>query len=593
MLCLLPSSNGNGMLTIALIEMLGMEVLLLAARYTCEKMVGQRDSSSHSSCRTKLKRKRRRNTDASTSPSTTCIVPKDMPLPDADNDVVYLAGDNEKGEAQESRRQPRGPHRGSRLRDSSMLRRHTPRFISQRPTKSRKIADSSMVRDVDGSSCEGDDQLELHLSGTFPAKLGTNPRATSLLRTFRGQRLRSRARRTTGAEVAYDEREEGSFEGMHGLMFKGEKARIVKEKLQVVGTVEVHEPRNLGVSKLSSHRAALDARPSTAGVHEILAAQPLSLGSTNTARVHDLKSPLKISSTSMRHSSSHSFIADEKLDTATIDTAKPCLLPSSNGNGMFTIAIIETLAVAMLLLAAGYACEKTVGQRDSSSRSSCRTKLKRYAFAGRRPRQGVLGGGHAEGEAQESRRQPRGPHRGSCLRDSSMPRRHQPPRLISQRPAKSRKIADSSTVRDVDGSSCEGDEQLEMHLSGTFPAKPVADPRATSLRRTFRGQRLRSRAHRTAGAEVAYDERDEGSFKAMHGIGFKDEQARSVKFIYQVVGTVEVHEPRNLGESPNSAPIVPPWTRDLPQPEFMKDLQRSHPLEARRILLACRSSKVR
>ncbi|KAH6926946.1 hypothetical protein HPB50_024283 [Hyalomma asiaticum] len=184
------------------------------------------------------------------------------------------------------------------------------------------------------------------------------------------------------------------------------------------------------------------------------------------------------------------------------------------------------------------------------------------------------------GEAQESRRPPRGPHRGSCLRDSSMTRRH-PPRFISQRPAKSRKIADSSTVRDVDGSSCEGDDQLELHLSSTFPTKPVADPRATSLRRTFKGQRLRNRARRTTGAEVAYDERDEGNVKAMHGLGFKDEQARSVKDKDQVAVTVEVHEPRNLAESPNSSPIVPPWTRDLPQPEFMKDLQRSHSLEAR------------
>ncbi|KAH6926949.1 hypothetical protein HPB50_024286 [Hyalomma asiaticum] len=71
----------------------------------------------------------------------------------------------------------------------------------------------------------------------------------------------------------------------------------------------------------------------------------------------------------------------------------------------------------------------------------------------------------------------------------------------------------------------------------------------------------------------------------MHGLGFKDEQARSVKD--QVVVTVEVHEPRNLGESPNSPPIVPPWTRDLPQPEFMEDLQRSHSLGARLSGILC------
>ncbi|KAH6926948.1 hypothetical protein HPB50_024285 [Hyalomma asiaticum] len=191
-----------------------------------------------------------------------------------------------------------------------------------------------------------------------------------------------------------------------------------------------------------------------------------------------------------------------------------------------------------------------------------------------------LAGHNERSEAQESRRQPRGPHRGSCLRDSSMTRRH-PPRFISQRPAKSRKIADSSTVRGVDSSSCEGDDQPELRSSNTFPAEPVADPGATSLRRTFKGQRLRSRARRTTGAEVAYDARDEGNVKAMHGLGFKDEQARSVKDKHQVAVTVEVHEPRNLGEFPDSPPIVPSWTRDLPQPEFMEDLQRSHSPEAR------------
>ncbi|KAH6926908.1 hypothetical protein HPB50_023375 [Hyalomma asiaticum] len=268
---------------------------------------------------------------------------------------------------------------------------------------------------------------------------------------------------------------------------------------------------------------------------------------------------------------------------------------------MFTIALIVTLAVAFLLLAVGYACEKTVGQRNSSSRSSCRTKLKRKRRRNTDASTSssttcivpkdmpspdadndsvYLAEENERGKAQESRRQPRAPHRVSCLQDSSMARWH-PPRFICQRPAKSRKIADSCTVRDVDGSSCEGDDHLEVHLSSAFPAKSVADPRATSLRRTFRGQRLRSRARRTTGAEVAYDERDEGSFKVMHGLGFKDEQARSVKDKHKVLGTVEVHEPRNLGESPNSPPIVPPWTRDLPQPEFMIVLQRSHSLQAR------------
>ncbi|KAH6925232.1 hypothetical protein HPB50_002207 [Hyalomma asiaticum] len=162
-----------------------------------------------------------------------------------------------------------------------------------------------------------------------------------------------------------------------------------------------------------------------------------------------------------------------------------------------------------------------------------------------------------------------------------MPRRH-PPLFICKRPAKSREIADSSTVRDVDGSSCEGDDnQLELHLSRVFSAKPVADPRATSLRRTFKRQRLRSRARRTTRAELAYDERDKDSLKPMHGLGFKEEQAWSVKDKHQVVVTDEAHEPRNLRESPNSPPIVPPWTEDLPQPEFVKDLQRSHSFGAR------------
>ncbi|KAH6946566.1 hypothetical protein HPB50_014039 [Hyalomma asiaticum] len=232
------SSNGNDKFTIALIVALTVAVLLLAAVYAC-------GNSSSSSRRTKLRRKRRRNTDASTSSSTTCIVAEDIPVPDSDNDRVFLAGDNETGEAQESRRQPRAPHRGSCLRDSSIPRRHSSRFISQRPAKTRKMADAPTVRDIDRSLCEGDDELELHLSSAFPAKPVADPHTTSLQRTFKGQRLRSQARRTTGAEVPYDEPDEGSFKGVDGLGFKDEQVQRVIDKHQVVVTVEVHEPRHV------------------------------------------------------------------------------------------------------------------------------------------------------------------------------------------------------------------------------------------------------------------------------------------------------------------------------------------------------------
>ncbi|KAH6920889.1 hypothetical protein HPB50_028124 [Hyalomma asiaticum] len=338
------------------------------------RTVGQRDSSSCSSCRTKLRRKRRRYTDASTSSSTTCIVPKDMSVPDSDNDRVYLAEDNETDEEHESRRQPRGPHRGSCLRDSSIPHRHPSRFISQRPAKTHKIADSSTVLDVDGSLCEGDDELELHLSSTFPTKPAADPRITSLRRTLKEQRLRSRARRTTGAEVPYDEQDEGSFKAMHGLGFKDEQVLSVIGKHQVVVTVDVHEPRhvckaNVGESPnsppvvppstrdLPEPEFVEDLQPShsfearlsdslisttgslasaellyvdTAAVHceagQVTPEEDASKkGPTfakrflsddkpvNTAHVQGFRNPLKNSST--RHSS----IAEKKLDTATID----------------------------------------------------------------------------------------------------------------------------------------------------------------------------------------------------------------------------------------------------------------------------------
>ncbi|KAH6927523.1 hypothetical protein HPB50_005540 [Hyalomma asiaticum] len=374
-------------------------VLPLAAVYACGKTVGQRGISSRRSCRTKLKRKRWRNADASASSSTTCIVPKNMPLPDAVDNRPYLAGHYENGEAQESRRQPCGPPHGSCLRDSSMARWHPPRFIGQRADKSRKIADSSTVRDVDGSSCEGDDQMELKLSSTFPAKLVADPRATLPRRTFKGQRLRSRACRTTGAEVAYDERDEGNFKTMHGLGFQDEQARSIKNKLQVVVTVKVPEPRNLGESPNScpivppwtrdlpqpkfmkdSHRshslrarlsdslcsitgslasaevlfvdgAAVNCDAAQVTPGEAAPKKALTFSKTfpsddgeaaNTARAQDSNNPLKISSTNMRHSSSHSSISDEKLDTATIDISSKPASRTDSGVAVVTADVTKT-----------------------------------------------------------------------------------------------------------------------------------------------------------------------------------------------------------------------------------------------------------
>ncbi|KAH7985283.1 hypothetical protein HPB52_024215 [Rhipicephalus sanguineus] len=53
------------------------------------------------------------------------------------NEPAYSAGDNDGSEAheEESRRQPRGPHGGSCLRDSSMPPRHPPRFIGRQAAK--------------------------------------------------------------------------------------------------------------------------------------------------------------------------------------------------------------------------------------------------------------------------------------------------------------------------------------------------------------------------------------------------------------------------------------------------------------------------
>ncbi|XP_037505038.1 uncharacterized protein LOC119381138 [Rhipicephalus sanguineus] len=187
------------MVTIALSVMLALALLLLAAGYVYQKMVRERDGSSSSSHRSR--RKRKRSSDVTTTSSTIYILTKDRSLPDVDNEPEYSAGDNDCSEAQEeeSRRQRRVPHGGSYMRDPSMPPRHPPRFIRQQAAKGHKTPRLSTVQEADSSSTEGDEQLELHSSGSSVAdKPEEDPRATPHCRTRKGGHLPRLDGRKTG-----------------------------------------------------------------------------------------------------------------------------------------------------------------------------------------------------------------------------------------------------------------------------------------------------------------------------------------------------------------------------------------------------------
>ncbi|KAH6934291.1 hypothetical protein HPB50_022883 [Hyalomma asiaticum] len=256
-----------------------------------------------------------------------------------------------------------------------------------------------------------------------------------------------------------------------------------------------------------------------------------------------------------------------------LTAANVCVLPSSHGGDMFTIALSVALALVPLLLGALYAYQKDTSLPDVDNEEL------------------YLVRDNDGGEAHQLRPQSRGPHGGSCVRDSSVPPRH-PSCFINQRAAKCPKIEDSSTVRDVDSSSHEsGDDELELPLNDILVAKAGDDPRATPPRRTFKETRLHSQARRKTGAELGHNDQDEFSSAAMHTLGFKNEQMLNVIDKHRLVVTVEVHEPRQvckaiLGEARNPAPIVPLWRRELPQSEstddpFMKELKRRHGLNTR------------
>ncbi|XP_049522380.1 uncharacterized protein LOC119449945 [Dermacentor silvarum] len=262
--CLLPSSQGGDIFTIALSVMLALALLLLVAGYAYQKMVRERGSSSGSSSNNsssssrRSKRKRKRNADASTTSSTTCILAKDAPWPDVDNEEVYSAGDDEGSEAHgESRRQARVVQRGSHLREPSLPPRHPPRYISA--AKGRKvctirtpgwlqIAGLPTVQEAEVSSSEDDEQL--HSSGSSVAdKPERDPLATPRYRTCKGGRhLPILAERRTGVELGYNEPDCSCSSPMHTLRPKDEQMQRVLDKQQVVVTIETHKRRSLGTA---------------------------------------------------------------------------------------------------------------------------------------------------------------------------------------------------------------------------------------------------------------------------------------------------------------------------------------------------------
>ncbi|KAH6937712.1 hypothetical protein HPB50_003685 [Hyalomma asiaticum] len=150
--------------------------------------------------------------------------------------------------------------------------------------------------------------------------------------------------------------------------------------------------------------------------------------------------------------------------------ARGYTIASSQGGDDVTIAFSVTLTFALVLLAAGYACQKPLPDVD---------KVWKY-----------LAGSSDRTEVREQlRRQPRDPHRVTYLRDPSMPPCY-PPRFISQPAAKVCKAAALSTVQEADSYSSLSDK-LEQHASATSVAhKQEEEPRAMLQRRTSKGRQL-------------------------------------------------------------------------------------------------------
>ncbi|KAH6946565.1 hypothetical protein HPB50_014038 [Hyalomma asiaticum] len=395
------SSHRGDMFTIALIVALAFVPLLLAGRYAYQKMLRRRDSSGRSSS-SSFRRKRKRNRDASTSSSMTCILPEDMSLSEVDIDGVYLMRDNDGGEAQESRPQPRGPRRGSCMRDSSMPPRHPSGFFNQRDTKCPKVCFMPMrthgidkglggwseclnapvgvwapqchagsrskirpaVGDVDSSSYESDDEVELPSSGTLVAKAEDDPCATPPRRKFKEERLRSHARRKTGqrlrvmrrapdfdlavrflgAELVYNEQDECRSTPMHTLGFKNEQMRNIIDKHRIVVTVEVHEPRhtNVSLTKVSQKEITKKQEPLKTGEFVGKATGPLkSKLLEEYGGMPDLRSALEKSS-SARQSSGPSAINDKNLDKAAIKSSSKETSGTDSGTAVVSADVSDT-----------------------------------------------------------------------------------------------------------------------------------------------------------------------------------------------------------------------------------------------------------
>ncbi|KAH6944346.1 hypothetical protein HPB50_002719 [Hyalomma asiaticum] len=233
--------------TTAVIVVLAITMLLLVAGYAYRKMWRRRDSScSTSSSRSKRKRERH----PSTSSSTTFILAEQLSSPDIDSARELLAGDSEVFEVQdESRRHPRSPYLGTRLRDSSLPPRHGPRYIRQLDDNSFKQASgSSAVQEGDRSSSDGNEQVELRLRSTPGAEKPDEDPTDKPLSPQKMRRLAYLSRRTTGGDLDDSETNTSSYSPVHMLGPRDERMQKFLDKQKVVVTVEPHRRRSLGMA---------------------------------------------------------------------------------------------------------------------------------------------------------------------------------------------------------------------------------------------------------------------------------------------------------------------------------------------------------
>lgn len=284
-----------------------------------------------------------------------------------------------------------------------------------------------------------------------------------------------------------------------------------------------------------------------------------------------------------------------------------CLLPAGQGGSVFTVALTVMLALALLLLAGGYAYQKMVRERDSGSSSSGSRSSKRRC--GRRNTETsstsstarILGkerpwpdveddrgvetdsgeGEELGGDADEPQ------HSHDVYRDPSPPRH--PPRYINQQVAKNRKVTGLPTVQEccsrAERSSSDSDHGAEAGGSCESGERRVV---TTPLPRTRKGRHLPDFRERKTRAEMEYNIELSGS-SPMHLLRPKDEQMQRILDKQQVVVTIETHKGRraSLGTAPSPPPVISLRRREVPPSEstddsFMKDLKRRRSLKARR-----------